>query len=81
MRIPEKEEEEECWLGTAPLSPQWSLETRAEVSSSLGSPPFLDKGCLIAEGCRHPPPSGSDGKAGRLVRSRVTIAPCAGTGS
>lgn len=64
MCIPEEKEEEECWLDTVPLSPQWSLETKAEVSSSRGSPPppFLDKGCLIAEGCQHPPPSGSDGK-------------------
>lgn len=55
MRIPEEEEEEECWLDTAPLSP---LETKAEVSSSLGScPPFLDKDWLTAEGCQHLPPS------------------------
>lgn len=39
MCIPEEKEEEECWLDTVPLSPQWSLETKAEVSSSRGSPP------------------------------------------
>lgn len=82
MCIPE--EEEECLPDTAPLSPQWSLETKAEVSSSPGSTPLSGQR-LIAEGCQHPAPSGFHasfpGKAGRMVRSQVTTAPHARAGS
>lgn len=70
MHIPEEEEKEGCWLGRAPLSPQWSLETKAGVRSPLGSPPFLDKGF------QHPPPPGSGGRAGWMVRPQVTIITC-----